>query len=353
MPHSIDPLYLCRLATTIDDVNLLAALAERRGREALNRDQRAATLEDLRRGAVVASIESSNRLEGIEAPGDRTRRIAELRVEPRTLSEQEIAGYRDALELIHSSAASMPLTTGVVRQLHELVFRYVPQQGGRWKSVDNSIVELDASRSVVRTRFRAVSAVETPQAMQLLAERHDAAVAAGVDALVLTPLAILDFLCVHPFIDGNGRVARLLTLQLLYRSGLEIGRYVSLERLIEETKETYYESLERSSVGWHEQEHDALPWLRYFWGVLLRAYQLFEERVGAFERVKGSKSDHVRRAALRRSAPFRISELEVDCPGISRETIRLVLRQLRREGSLDLTGHGAGARWSVVSSGKE
>jgi Fic family protein len=164
--------------------------------------------------------------------------------------------------------------------------------------------------------------------------------------LVLVPLAVLDFLCIHPFADGNGRMARLLTLLLLYQSGYDVGRYISLERLVEESKETYYESLEASSHQWHAGKHDPLPWMSYLWGVLVRAYREFEERVGTIRAGRGSKTDMIERAVWRRNRPFTIAEIEAECPGVSREMVRHVLQRLRDDGRLVVQGTGRGAHWA-------
>jgi Fic family protein len=171
------------------------------------------------------------------------------------------------------------------------------------------------------------------------------------DPLVLVPLAMLDFLCIHPFPDGNGRMSRLLTLLLLYHFDYAVGRYISLERIFEETKEGYYETLEASSQGWHQGQHDAKPWLDYFWGALLRAYREFEERVGTIERGRGSKGDRVRAEVLGRCLPFSISEIEEACPGVSRDMVRLVLRAMKSEGLIESTGKGRGAKWKRVTAG--
>ena len=159
---------------------------------------------------------------------------------------------------------------------------------------------------------------------------------------------MLDFLCIHPFADGNGRTARLLTLLLLYRSGYAVGRYISLERVIEESRETYYEALEANSQGWHEAQHDPFPWLEYFWGVLLRAYTEFRDRTGRLLTARGSKTALVEGAVERRIRPFAISDIENDCPGVSRDMIRHVLRRMRDEGRVQVRGRGRGARWEVV-----
>lgn len=346
--HSLSPAYLERLSFSSGELSSIQRLGEARGRQDLFVRQFPEQLETLRTPAIVESTESSNRIEGVvAAPG----RVAELVVKnaaPRDRSEQEIAGYRDALQLVHESHADMRFTPNLVLQLHQLLYRYEPGAGGRWKMTDNEIVERDSAGRVVRVRFRPAPAVATPQAMRDLADLYRAAVEErGMDPLVAVPLAILDFLCIHPFTDGNGRTARLLTLLLLYQFDYRVGRYISLERINEDSRETYYEALERSSQGWHEGAHDAHHWLRYFWGVLIRAYGEFEERV---ETLKGSKTDQVRTAVGRRRGAFAISDIEKDCPGVSRDMVRHVLRQMRAEGLLRVEGAGRGAKWISARS---
>lgn len=341
--------YLDRLAFTATEAATLRQLGEHRGREALYARQRPEVLEALRTLAVVESSESSNRLEGITVPSDRLQRLVLEQTRPENRSEQEVAGYRDALNLIHEAGTDMPISVNVIRQLHTTVYRYVPAPGGEWKPVDNEIVERASDGTILRVRFRPVPAVRVSEAMETLVAEHRRRLAEGRhDPLVLVPLVVLDFLCVHPFADGNGRVARLLTLLLLYHAGYRVGRWISLERIFEQTRESYYETLEASSRGWHDAAHDTHPWLGYFWGVLLRAYREFEERVGTLNGGRGAKSRRVREAVARRVRPFRISDLEMDCPGISRETIRLVLREMRDEGLLVAEGRGRGARWRAV-----
>lgn len=173
------------------------------------------------------------------------------------------------------------------------------------------------------------------------------------DPLVLVPLVILDFLRVHPFSDENGRMARLLTLQLLYHADYTVDRFISLERIFEESKESYYETLESSSQGWHEGAHNIAAWLDYFWGALLRAYKEFEERVGPLSRGRGAKGDWVRAEILKRDLPFSISEIEAACPGISRDMVRLVLRAMKAEGLIAPTGKGRGAKWASLTNTKQ
>lgn len=343
--QSLGSTWIDALAFSAGDLATLQALGDRRGRQTLYERQMPEVLDTLRRHATVESVTSSNRIEGVTAPDARIEGIVLRRTAPRDRSEQEIAGYRDALALVHEHDARMELTPNVVLQLHSTIYRYLGTPAGRWKLLDNEIVDRAPDGAVARIRFRPVRWAATPQAMDDLARLHGAALAAGRSKLLIAPLAILDFLCIHPFEDGNGRVSRLLTLLLLHRAGFSVGRYVSLDRIVEESKETYYEVLERSSRGWHEGRHDPLPWLRYFWGALIRAYGEFEERVGTAGSGRGSKTARVRAAVERRAGPFSIGEIEKECPGTSREMVRHVLQALRDEGRIERVGEGRGSRW--------
>lgn len=337
--------YLDALSFGSEDLATLQALGACRGRQTLFERQQPEILESLRRHATVESITSSNRIEGVVAPDARIEGIVLRGTAPRDRSEQEIAGYRDALAQVHENHVGMEFTPNVVLQLHSLIYRYLAVPSGRWKTIDNEIADKRADGSIERIRFHPVRWAQTPQAMDELARLHRDALAAGRTPLLVTPLAILDFLCIHPFEDGNGRVSRLLTLLLLHRAEFIVGRYVSLDRIVEDSKETYYEVLERSTQGWHEGRHDVRPWLRYFWGVLTRAHKEFEERVGTATSVRGSKTARVQAAVERRTGPFSISEIEKECPGTSREMVRHVLQALRDEGHIERIGEGRAARW--------
>lgn len=343
--YSLTPEFLANLRYNGLQVATMRSLGEYRGKQQLYFAQSPEVLSDLQQIAVIESTESSNRLEGVVVPKDRLKSLVIKNAAPKSRSEQEVAGYRDALALIHESAKNMAFSEGVIQQLHTMLYRYLPQAGGQWKATNNDIVEKHPDGSV-RVRFRPVPAHVTPMAMTDLVARYQAANDRHLaDPLVLIPLAVLDFLCIHPFPDGNGRVARLLTLQLLYQFDYAVGRYISLERIFEESKESYYETLETSSQGWHEGRHDVRPWLDYFWGALLRAYKEFEARVGTIERGRGAKGDRVRAEVLKRTLPFSISDIEHACPGISRDTVRLVLRAMKAEGLIAPMGRGRGAKW--------
>lgn len=294
---------------------------------------------------MVESAESSNRIEGVVAPHERIEALVLNNSTPRDRSEQEIAGYRDALNLVHESARDMAFSVNIILQLHTMLYRYHAGGGGRWKMAQNEIVERNSKGEVVRVRFIPPNAVATPQMMNDLAAGYGRAIGEGCEPLIAVPAAVLDFLCIHPFTDGNGRLSRLLTLQLLYHFDYDVGRYISLERIVEESKETYYEALHASSQGWHEGRHDLLPWLRYFWGVMLRAYREFEARMGTVRVGRGSKTDLVEQAVKRRIGAFSISDIEADVPEATRDWIRMVMRRLKREGRIVLQGRGRGAKW--------
>ncbi len=344
--HSLKNKYLGSLKFTSEQVSTLKQIGECRGKQELFTLQTPEVLESLQHIAVIESSESSNRLEGITAPHKRVEELVLKTAEPQNRSEQEIAGYRDALSLIHESAKHMTFSVETILQSHETICRYMPEKGGTLKTKDNEIIELNTDGSFKRVRFKPVSATDTPRTLDALVKDYNEAIdTLNKEPLLVIPLAVLDFLCIHPFRDGNGRVARLLTLMLLYHFDYHVGRYISLERIFEESKQTYYETLEKSSKRWHRDKHDPFPWLNYFWGVLLRAYREFEDRVGNIRKGRGSKTDQIRAAVQRKIGPFAISDIETDCPLISRDMIRIVLRQLRDEGAIVLRGRGRGAKW--------
>jgi len=343
--QSLSVAYLDALRFSTKEVASLKALGEYRGKQQLFSRQSPEVLESLRKIAIVESGESSNRLEGITAPRDRIEALMQDNTAPRDRSEQEIAGYRDVLNHIHINHARIDFSLDTVLQSHAMMMKYVSPEGGHWKTRDNVIIEryLNGSR---RIRFRPVAASGTEEAMTQLVDRyHDAVYRDGREPLIVMPLTILDFLCIHPFEDGNGRCSRLLTVLLLYHQGYDVGRYISLERVFEQTRESYYDTLERCSQRWHEGEHDAFPWMSYFWGVLLAAYKEFENRVGAIRTGKGAKAERIRNAVERTLVPFRAADIEAECPGVSHEWVRRILRELRDEGVIEFHGRGPGARW--------
>ncbi|MFW6331425.1 MAG: Fic family protein, partial [Gemmatimonadota bacterium] len=321
-------------------------VGEYRGRELLYQHRSPQVLEMLREAAVIASTTASNRLEGVEAPAARVEALVSANASPANRSEQEIAGYRDVLRTIHASWEHMPFTPGVVLQLHRDLYRYVPGDGGVWKTAPNVITERRPD-GTVRVRFEPVAPHETADAMAALHERLEGAWGAGeADRLLLIGAYVLDFLCIHPFLDGNGRMARLLTLWLLYRAGYTVGRYISLEQVVEHHRDGYYDAVEASSRGWHDARHSLLPWWEYFLGVVvLDAYRALDERVGRITSRRGAKRQMVAAAIRRMPAVFRYADVARACPGISRPTIQRAMREARDAGFIELLSAGRDAEW--------
>lgn len=328
---------------------LLNDLAEAKGKQELYTRQAPQVLKALREMALVQSVESSNRIEGVTVAADRLRPLVLGKARPKDRSEQEIAGYRNALNLIHTEAEDLQITPAFMRRLHQLC-----QEGsgdaGQFKRVDNEVMEFRPGEAPV-VRFRCVSAKATPAAVDELCLVYRHAIDQDhIPPLVATGALILDFLCIHPFRDGNGRVSRLLTLLALYQHGYEVGRYISLERLIEEAKEDYYDGLQRSSQRWHDGKHELLPWLNHFLSIARRAYIEFERRAGQVKAPRGAKAELVLAAIRQKSGDFRLADIEHACPGVGREWIRTLLTDLKAEGEVSCRGKGPAARWRYLGS---
>lgn len=342
---SFSDAYLNNIHITPTILNTVSRLSEYKGKEELYAKQSPDTLVRLVEQAKVESSESSNRIEGIDVDHNRVKALVVKNSKPRNRSEQEVAGYRDALEKIHTMYEGMPVSVDNILLFHEMLYKYTEAPGGSFKRTDNVIIDR-MKDGTVRTRFTPVSAELTHDAMkQLISNFNYMTAQSHYSPLLLIALFILDFLCIHPFSDGNGRVARLLTLLLLYRAGYHVGKYISLERIIEQSKETYYESLEASSKDWHEGLHNSRPWQGYFFGMLLAAYKEFEERVGIIRKRPGNKRTQLIHAIRENNGKFSISDLEFLCPNISRDMIRKVLRELRDQGLIQSDGMGRGAKW--------
>jgi Fic family protein len=329
-----------------DRVQALLAIAEARGREEVFRRQHPAGLETLRAVALIQSAEASNAIENIYAPRERIEALVADRTTPENRSEQEIAGYRFVLDQIHANGTNIPFEPRYVEQLHGYLARFTGDRtAGRWKGLDNPVEEHRRDGTVV-VRFQPVSAQDTPEAMDRLHAGFNRAMQERTyAALLLAAAYVLDFLVIHPFRDGNGRMARLTTLWLLYICGHEVGRYISIEKLIEESKETYYEALERSTFGWHEDKHDLAPWTDYLLGIINAAYREFESRT-ALVNGRGSKRALITsfiRSSL--SDEFTVAQVREASPGVSDAHLSKVLGQLKADGVIEPIGRGRGARW--------
>ncbi len=332
----------------------MRAIGEGKGKQDLFKERAPEVLEYLRQVAIVESTESSNRLEGVTLPRTAIELLVRRNAEPRAGNrpEGEIAGYRNVLQLIHERHEYMEITPNLVLQLHRDLFKFSGAGApGQWKATDNLITEKRPDGSTF-VRFAPTPAWRTPEAMDALHRAFAAAGASGIDPLILTALYVLDFLCIHPFSDGNGRMARLITVLLLYREDYEVARYISLERLIEASREGYYDTLYRASQGWHESAHDPMPWVGYFLGVLRAAYDEFARDLGELRDGRGMKTRLVLQAIGQMIGAFSASELHRRCPSVGVDMLRHVLRSERDAGRLQTVGSGRGVRWRKVATSR-
>jgi len=341
--------YLLDTSVSHQLLSSVRLLGEFRGRQALYAEQSPEVLDTLKRAAIIQSTESSNRIEGITAPHERIERLVAGNAKPQDRSEQEISGYRDVLNGIHVNHSRMRLSPELLLRWHADLGRYTKEKCGMWKPKDNAVLEVRPDgRTVVR--FRTVSALATPQYVSRLVDYYARFTAEHkVDQLLLIASCILDFECIHPFTDGNGRVGRLLTLYLLYSAGYEVGRYVSLERVMEESRETYYDALLRSSQKWHQGEHDLRPWWNYFIGMLTAAYREFEDRVGTITSARGAKRKLVINAVKRMTGRFSIADLRKACPAVSYPTLQRALAEMRSRKVIRCLGRGPDAQWEKTT----
>lgn len=307
-------------------------------------------METLRRVAIVQSVESSNRIEGITVAADRLTPLVQRKTKPRDRSESEISGYRDVLAEIHAKNSRLSLSPDMILEFHRRMYAFTDEKGGRWKEKDNAILEVrpDGKQAV---RFRPVSALAVPEFIRKLCDLFQRSLDdRQAEPLLLIASFVLDFECIHPFWDGNGRMGRLLTLLLLYQAGYEVGRYISFERIIEETKETYYEALLRSSHNWHDELHDLGPWWDYFLGILIAAYKEFEDRIGSISSTRGAKREMVCNAVKRLPSRFSLQDVLNSCPGVSYPTLKRALAELKKEKHVRCLGKGRDAMWERIGS---
>jgi Fic family protein len=344
---SLDPTKLAEMSVPIGTGWLLGACMEARGKQDLWIRQKPEVLEVLREQAIIQSVESSNRIEGITVAAHRLRPLVIGHARPRDRSEEELAGYRAALDWIFSRKNRVAIIPSVIRRLHALAQGGSSGDAGEWKKRDNEIIEVlpSGERAV---RFVPVSAKKTPVAIDELCRVYRYLSDEGrVPALLIVATFVLDLLCIHPFRDGNGRVSRLATSLLLQSHGFDVARYISLERLIEESKEEYYRVLKLCSQGWHEGKNEIIPWWTYFLSVLRNAYREFERQVESVE-ARPAKTDLVRRTVLERLEPFTLADMVALVPAASPQLVKKVLSEMKKAGQVRLAGRGRGARWEVI-----
>lgn len=326
-----------------DILNLVAKIHECKGRQDLFLRQKPMELDRLVEMAKIQSTESSNKIEGIVTTGSRMKQLFAEKTAPRNRDEDEIMGYRDVLNTIHENYEYIPIKPAYILQLHRDLFKRAGlSYGGQFKNVQNYINEIRPNGIVV-TRFTPIAPYETPEAVERLCKAYEQAAAnEKVDPLLMIPVFLCDFLCIHPFNDGNGRISRLLTLLLLYKSGYFVGKYISIEKQIEKTKDRYYEVLKEADARWHEGENDPTPFIRYMLQIILACYLDFEERVGMMdENATGSTAyDIVRKYTEEKIGKFTGADALAHCPSVGRSSVLAALKRLTEEGYIIRKGSG-------------
>ena len=339
--HTFDYRETPKQLLTPDIVNMLSSLHEFRGKQELYIEAESDVLTALLDIAKIQSTKASNKIEGIYTSDERLEALVMEKAEPRNRSEEEIAGYREVLATVHDSYEYIPIRPNNILQLHRDLYSFSSSDtGGKFKNTDNVIAE-SSKNGQQRVRFTPIPAFLTPEAIENLCNEFNNAIeSAEYDPLLLIPMFILDFLCIHPFNDGNGRMSRLLTLLLLYRSGYIVGKYVSMEMLIEKTKETYYEALQNSSIEWHNNKSDYTSFVRYYLGVVLKGYNEFQDRIEHLKYRKLSKADRVKAVFEKKLGIVKKSDIIILCPDISETTIERTLKDLLESGFIEKVGKG-------------
>lgn len=321
-------------------ISLIAQIHEHKGKQSLYLKQKPQTLEQLIEIAKIQSTESSNKIEGIVTTSTRIKQLMNDKTTPRNRDEEEILGYRNALNIIHESFEYIPITPNYIKQLHRELYKTTTQRiGGEFKGVQNYISAKypDGHEEIL---FTPLSPFETPDAIQNLCDEFNKCVDNdSVEALLLIPAFISDFVCIHPFSDGNGRMSRLLTTLLLYRLGYYVGKYISIEKLIEKNKDAYYDALNKVDKGWHENDNDPTPFIKYILRILLTAYREFEDRMSLVE-AKQSSYDYVKNTIDQILGKFSKAELLERCPSIAKSTLEAALKKLVEDGYIKKSGQG-------------
>ena len=323
-----------------DILGYIAAIYKAAGKQEQYLKQRPEELEKLVEIAKIQSTAASNAIEGILTTSARIKQLVKEKATPRNRDEQEIAGYRDVLNIIHESFDAIPLSRNYILQLHKIMYSHMNNPiAGQTKNVQNYI-SATYPNGHTEILFTPLAPYETPEALDRICEEYNKVIGNfELEPLIAIPIFIHDFLCIHPFNDGNGRMSRLLTTLLLYRSGFSVGKYISLEAKIEKNKDLYYDALYRSQDGWHEGTEDAIPFVKYILSIILAAYKDFEDRFSIVEE-KLPAIDMVRKATLNKIGRFTKQDIRELCPSLSVSSIEGALRKLSSNGELKREGVG-------------
>lgn len=326
---------------------LLSACMEAKGKQDLWSKQKPDVLTALRQQAIIQSVESSNRIEGVTIAPERLRPVILRKSKPRDRSEEELAGYRRVLDWIFARTQNIDIAPETLLYLHRVAQGEHSGDAGHWKTRDNEIIEIlpSGDRTV---RFKPISAKDTPKMVDMLCNNYESVSKdTQVPAILAAATYVFDFLCIHPFRDGNGRVSRLISTVLLQNHGFQIARYISMERLIEEEKAEYYRVLGVCSKKWHEGKNEIVPWWNFFLGIVQRAYAEFARKVESVE-ARPAKTDMVRKVILEQLEPFSLADITAQLPAVSMQLIKKVCAELKQAQKIELSGRGRGARWVVI-----
>jgi len=354
MSNGADMMTLKQFSSGLDAVPVatswyLADISEAKGKHELYTRQSPQRLKSLKEHALIESAVSSNRIEGVDVDHKRIGTIIFGKSLLHDRSEEEVRGYREALNLIHDAGPKLAITEDTCRKLHRLT-RGEIWDAGLYKEKDSDIIEKRMNGTSL-IRFRTVAADKTPVCMKALIDSwRDCIGEAKVPPIIAMAAFNLDFLCIHPFRDGNGRVSRLLMLLQCYHLGIEVGRFISLERLIEQNKQRYYETLNMSSEGWHEGRHNPWHYINFISFILKNAYREFEERLGSLPRPRGEKTSLIRDAIKGFASDFSVGDIQQKCPGVGIDMIRRVLKDLQGQGVVGCLGRGKNAKWNKIGN---
>ena len=338
-------LKLMELSLPVNIYNTIAKIHEYKGKQELYVKNYPDVLDKMIDVAKIQSTKSSNAIEGIYTNDARLNELMNKKAEPRNRNEEEIAGYRHVLDIIHENYAYIEFNKNDILTLHNQLYSYsYVNYKGKFKTLDNTIMEVDALGNR-KVRFQPVSSFETENYFNKMVEAYNKAVKENIPALILIPVLIHDFLCIHPFDDGNGRMSRLLTLLLLYKFGYFVGRYISIEMLIEDSKESYYEELKRSSEKWHTGENDEIPFIRYMLGVLLKAYEECDDRFNLIGNEKLTSPERVLSVIQMSLEPLSKKDIMILCPDISQRTIERALKELYDNSKIKQVGSGRSTKY--------
>lgn len=330
-------------------INLIGQIHEYKGKQELYLRAKPDILSSLLSMAKIQSTGSSNKIEGIYTTDKRITELVREKAEPRNRNEEEIAGYRDVLNTIHENYEYIDINSNIILQFHRDLYKYSSIKGGKYKDSQNYIQEIDEEGNR-KIRFTPLSPVETPIAIKELCDSYNEIINKGeIDPLLVIPIFIMDFVSIHPFNDGNGRMSRLLTLLLLYKAGYLVGKYISIEKLIEETRESYYDSLSKSSKNWHTNKNKYSCFVEYMLGVILAAYKEFAERVEYVADKKMKAAERIAVVFIRSVAPINKAYIMEKCPDISETTIERSLSELLNNEKIEKLGNGCNTKYKWIS----